>query len=243
MAENTPEAAVAPEAKTEAPDINTNTEPQAPEQKPEAPDMHGFTSDQLADMKKFFDANGGYEKLKSKLSNPEPRPETPAQTQPEAPQAPQTPEQPQAPTSPQTPPADAVTNDMIMTQYYFESLSRQEKYAPIAKEIADGSLLKEMASLGIDIHNPDGSFNDGKINAYLSLKAQTVPAKQTSAEPDASAAPTVDYVDVGDKITSMEQARAIMRQPGHPKMNDAYEYLRGELNPKKDSGQNIKPAV
>ena len=72
MAEPTDAPAEAPKApESEANPTPTNTEQKAPEQKAEAPDMHGFTSEQLAEMKKFYDANGGFEKVKSKISNPE----------------------------------------------------------------------------------------------------------------------------------------------------------------------------
>ena len=64
--ENTPEAAgVAQAPQTEA-TPTTNPEPA------QAPDMHGFTSDQLADIDKFFKANGGFDAIKSKISNPSP---------------------------------------------------------------------------------------------------------------------------------------------------------------------------
>lgn len=247
MAENMPEA---PAETTQVPAseaTNTNPEPQAPEQKPV--DL-GLTSEQAERFSKFIEANGGFDsafkKLKTDVSTPDPKPETPAQTQPEASQAPQTPEQPQEPTSPQQPtppPAGAVTQQEMMDQYYFEQKSKQEKYASIAKEIAGGSLLKEMGALGIEIHNPDGSYNDAKINAYLDIKAQTVPAKQTSAEPDASPAPTVDYANVGDKITSMDQARKVLSQSGHPMFQQAADFLRNELNPQKESGQKDQPVV
>ena len=72
--ENTPEAAgVAQAPQTEAtPIINSTPAPaQIQTSAPVAPDMHGFTSDQLADMKKFFDSQGGYEKVKSRISNPQ----------------------------------------------------------------------------------------------------------------------------------------------------------------------------
>ena len=65
-------AGAAPAPQTEATPI-TNPTPEtvsAPAQP--AVDMHGFTSEQLADMRKFYDANGGYDKVKSRISNPEP---------------------------------------------------------------------------------------------------------------------------------------------------------------------------
>ena len=73
---DTPEApAEAPKApeSVETPTTTNNNEP-APVQTSapaQSPDMHGFTSEQLADMKKFFDNNGGFDAIKSKISNPE----------------------------------------------------------------------------------------------------------------------------------------------------------------------------
>ena len=93
--DNTPNEApaAAPAAESVAtPNTNENTS-----QAPAMPDMHGFTSEQLADMKKFFDNNGGFDKIKARISNPEPKPvEQPAQpVQQQAPVQPQQPQQPQ----------------------------------------------------------------------------------------------------------------------------------------------------
>ena len=74
MADTPNEAPVAPEAKSEATPTNTNPEQAKEQEAPAAPDMHGFTSEQLADMQKFFQANGGYDKVKSRISNPTPAP-------------------------------------------------------------------------------------------------------------------------------------------------------------------------
>lgn len=233
--ENNPEAAGAAQApQTEATPINTNQE-QAPAQAPVAPDMHGFTSEQLADMQKFFQANGGYEKVKSRISNP-----TPAQAEE---QKPVEPAQPVEPVSrPYVPPEGAITQQEIFAKTYFDSLASQEKYAGIAKEISSGAVLKEMADLGIRVMNQDGSINAGIVTKYLDRIAQTVPAKQSGAEPEASAAPTVDYVPVGDKIDSIDKARAVIMQDaqlrrsgqaGHPNVKMAEDYLKNLLSPDK----------
>lgn len=221
--ENNPTAAAeAPKApETEAAPQNTNPEPaQAP-----APDMHGFTSDQLADMKKFFDANGGFDKIKSKISNPTPAPE------------PEKKEEPASHT--QTEPAykapqGAITAQEFLAQQYFKALAGEEKYTPIAKGIENGDYLKEMAAFGINALNQDGSINDQKVRMYLDLKAQTVPAKPTGTEPDASAAPTVNYVNVGDKIENIDQAYQVIMQPNHPKSKEAEEFIKNHLNPNSD---------
>lgn len=224
--ENTPTAAAeAPKApETEAAPQNTNPEPaQAP-----APDMHGFTSDQLADMKKFFDANGGFDKIKSKISNPTPAPEPEKKEEP-------TP-QPQAqPVESQQPlPKGARTNEDLMAEYYFRTLAEKPEYAAISGDIKKGNVLAEMDRLGINYRYPNGAWNDERINEYLKLKAQTVPAKPTAAEPDASAAPTVSYVNVGDKIENIDQAYQVIMQPNHPKSKEAEEFIKNHLNPNSD---------
>lgn len=233
MAEPTDAPAPAPTGESEQTPTPTNNEPaKAPEQKVEAPDMHGFTSEQLAEMKKFYDANGGFEKVKSKISNPEKPADKPAEE-------PQKKEEPTSHT--QVQPEDVkkmgMTNDDIIAKYYFESLSKQEKYAPIAKEIESGEVLKEMANLGIQFKYPDGSWNRERINDYLDLRAKTVPAKPTESEPNMSSAPTVDYVNVGDNIENIDQAYKVIMQPGHPAMAKAEEFIKSHLNPNSQKKQ------
>lgn len=232
--EEKPEAAVTPEVKTEA-TPNTNPEPAKEQEALAAPDMHGFTSEQLADMQKFFQANGGYEKVKSKISNP-----TPAPTEEQKPVEPEKPALSQEPEY--KAPAGSITRDEYFTKRYFLDLAGEEKYAGIAKEIASGEVLKEMSSLGIRAVNQDGSINASVVNEFLDLKAKTVPAKQSSAMPEAAAAPTVDYVPVGETIRNAEEARQVIMQDsqlrargmaGHPAAQKAEEYLRNMLSPEK----------
>lgn len=225
---DTPEApAPAPTGESEATPTQTNTEPA---QAPETPDMHGFTSEELADMRKFFDANGSFEKIKSKISNPEPKPAEPVQPA----QTNEPTSQPQAPVEPETPktPAGAITAQEFLAEQYFKSLSGEEKYANIADGIRNGDYLKEMSAFGINALNADGSINDQKVRMYLDLKAQTVPAKPTETEPNASAAPTVTYTEVGDKIESLDQAYKVIMEPNHPRAKDAEEFIKNSLNKK-----------
>ena len=231
--ENAPEAPAeaqkAPES--EATPTNSNPEPA------QAPDMHGFTSEQLADMQKFFQANGGYDKVKSRISNP-----TPAPAEEQKPVEPAQPAQPVQTSAPYTPPAGAMTQGQLATKLYFESLARQDKYKEIADDITNGNVIKEMDSLGIPYVNRDGSLNPDKLFGYLDMKAKTVPAKQTSSMPEASAAPTVDYIPVGETIESMDQAQRIIMQDtqlhrqgkaGHPSVKMAEDYMREVLSGKK----------
>lgn len=234
--ENTPEAPVTPEVKSEA-TPNTNPEPAQAQEAPAAPDMHGFTSEQLADMQKFFQANGGYEKVKSRISNP-----TPAPAEEQKPvDSPIPLERPINHEPEYKAPEGSITAQEFLAKQYFGALAHEEKYAGISKEIANGELLKEMAAFNISPLNRDGSINDQMVRRYLDLKAQTVAAKQTSAVPEASAAPTVDYIPVGDKITSAQQASQVLLQDsqlrahglaGHPSAKLAEDYMKELLNKK-----------
>lgn len=232
------EASKAPES-----EATPTTNEQAPAS--EAPDMHGFTSDQLADMKKFFDANGGFDKIKSKISNPQPAPQT-TEAQVQNPTS-----QPQAPAEPQQPaykaPEGSITAQEFLAQQYFQGLSRDPKYEGISEQIASGDVLKEMAAFNIKPLNQDGSINDKMVRQYLDLKAQTVPAKGTGTEPNASAAPTVEYYQVqGDKITQMDDAYKILQQDmqlqaagqgHHPLISQAEEFIKTGGKPAEKSAE------
>lgn len=233
--DNTPNtaAAPAPAGETVATPTNTNTEPaKAPETN--SVDLHGFTQEDLAGMRTFIDNNGGWDKIKSRISNPEKPVEKPVENSQAEPQ------KTEEPTShTQTEPAykaprGAITAQEFLAQQYFKALAGEEKYAPIAKGIENGDYLKEMAAFGINALNQDGSINDQKVRMYLDLKAQTVPAKPTGTEPDASAAPTASYVNVGDKIENIDQAYQVIMQPNHPKSKEAEEFIKNHLNPNSD---------
>lgn len=234
--ENTPEAPAAPAESVATPNTNSNA--------PAQPDMHGFTSDDLAGMRTFIDNNGGWEKIKSRISNPEPAPAPAAAPKVEEP-APKVEEQSQQPRYEEPvyrAPAGSITAEEFLAKQYFDSLAHEEKYAAISKEIADGDVLKEMASFNIQPLNRDGSINDTMVRRYLDLKAQTVPAKQSGATPEASAAPTVDYVPVGEKINDIDQAYAVIRQDaqlkasgmaGHPNVALAEEFIKNSYKDRK----------
>ena len=233
MADTPTEAAApAPAGETVATPTNTNAEPtKAPETN--SVDLHGFTQEDLAGMRTFIDNNGGWDKIKSRISNPEKPVENPvenSQTQPQKQEEPtshtQEPVQMQAPQTPQ----GAITAQEFLAKQYFKSLAGEEKYAPIAKGIENGDYLKEMAAFGINALNQDGSINDQKVRMYLDLKAQTVPAKPTESEPNASAAPTVTYTEVGENITDINQAYKVLMEPGNPGMAKAEEFIKNHFS-------------
>lgn len=228
--ENTPEAAgAAPAPQTEATPTNSNPEPA------QVPDMHGFTSEQLADMQKFFQANGGYDKVKSRISNP-----TPAPVQEQKPVEPAQPVEPPKPAY--KAPAGSITPQEFLAQQYFGALSHEEKYAAIAKEVESGAVLRDMAAFNIHPMNEDGSINDAMVRRFLDMKAATVAARQPASMPEAGAAPTVDYVPVEGDIRDMQQAMAVLQQDsalraagmaGHPSADAAEKFMRETLNPGK----------
>lgn len=226
--ENTPEAAGAvPAPQTEATPTNSNPEPA------QAPDMHGFTSEQLADMQRFFQANGGYDKVKSRISNP-----TPAPVQEQKPVEPAQPAETLKPAY--KAPAGSITPQEFLAQQYFGALSHEEKYAAIAKEVESGAVLRDMAAFNIHPMNEDGSINDAMVRRFLDMKAATVAARQPASMPEAGAAPTVDYVPVEGDIRDMQQAMAVLQQDsalraagmaGHPSADAAEKFMRETLNP------------
>lgn len=240
MADTTPsvpaEAPVTPESIT---DTSTNSNP-APQP---APDMHGFTSEELAKMRTFFDNSGGFEAVKSKISNPQPAPQAPVQPDPQT--APAQPvSQPQAQqvgSQTQPYPEGQFTGEgftsvqELATERYFKDLARSEKYANIADQIENGSVIKEMVSMGMTPIDANYGINVDQVTRFLNLKAASVPTKPSSATPEASNAPTVDWINVGENITSREQAFNVLRQSyearsrgltDHPATAKAEEYLK-----------------
>ena len=235
--ETTPTApAEAPKAPESVADNSTNTNPEPAQ----APDMHGFTSEQLADMKKFFDNNGGFDGVKAKISNPEKVAEKPAEKTADEPA--QKTEEPTSHTQESKPeyktPQGAITAQEFLAEQYFKSLAGEEKYGNISDGIRNGDYLKEMAAFGIQPLNADGSINDQKVRMYLDLKSQTVPAKPTGDEPNANNAPTVTYTGVGEGgITSIDQAYKIIMEPGNPDAAKAEEFIKNAMNPNSQKKQ------
>ena len=240
--ENTPEAPAAPAESVATPNTNPTPAPAAAPA-PAAPDMYGFTSEQLAEMRKFYDNNGGWEKVKSRISNPAPV----QQQQPnlDATYAMKKEEDMLKAPQPEAPkyqaPAGSITRDEFLAKQYFESLAKEEKYASIAKEVESGAVLKDMAAFNIRPINQDGTINDSMVRRYLDLKAQTVVAHQTSTAPEASAAPTVDYVQFDEANMDIRKATAVLQQDsalrargmaGHPDAQKAEDFMKKILNKK-----------
>lgn len=236
MDEKAPEAPVsAPAEKSEATtptNTNSTTEASAPaveegSKTTETVDLHGFTPEQLAEMKKFYDANGGFEKVKAKISNPDPKPAEPEKPQQSA----------QVPTNNPQPTVDPNLVDArtLALEGYFERLSQTPEYAGFKDDIKNGAILKEMSAMGMTPVTDNG-VNVNQLKLFLDMKAKGMPAPQTSSEPEASPAPTVGYIPVGENIESKEQAYQVLQQnvqlkamgqAEHPATAKAKEFLKG----------------
>lgn len=232
----------APEAPTPAPadasdKTPTNTNPE-PAQAPAQPTVDlGLTSEQAEKFKTFIQNSGGFDNAFKKLKTDVSQPKGPESTV-EAPQtAPElqndkepTSHTQQAPEAFKTP-QGAITAQEFLAEQYFRSLAGEEKYANISDGIKNGDYLKEMAAFGIQPLNQDGSINDRKVRMYLDLKSQTVPAKPTETAPDASAAPTVTYTEVGENgIENIDQAYKILMEPGNANRAKAEEFIKKTFN-------------
>ena len=229
--EAAPQTAATEPIKNEAPEINAE----------QVAKYFGTDTETLGKFQKFVDANGKFDSAFSKMKTNISNPEKTAQSAPETPQTTSEPKNDNQPTShiqepaqsqaPQTP-QGAITAQEFLAKQYFKSLAGEEKYASIAKGIENGDYLKEMAAFGINALNQDGSINDQKVRMYLDLKAQTVPAKPTNSEPNASAAPTVSYTEVGENgFTDINQAYKVLMEPGNPNMAKAEEFIKNHFNP------------
>lgn len=249
--DNVPEAApqnVGTEATTtndNSPAVESTTQQQEQQINAEqVAKFFGTSADNINELTKFMDANGKFDKafktFKERISNP--APEAPkAQEEPAAQVA-----QPQAlvqeQPAPQQVPTGYMSQKEFMAQQYYNSLANQAEYAPIADKIRSGEVLNEMRKFGIQPMDKDGNINDVQAREFLSLLAKTVPAKPAAA-PEASQAPTVDYIPTNQgKIDNVQQAMQIISQSAqlkskglaeHPDVAAAKEFLKNAWNPAK----------
>lgn len=217
----------------------TPAEPaQAPAPEQQAPQLN-LTSEQAEQWNKFVSANGGFDsafsKLKSAVSNPQPKAEEPA-----APSNSNNAQvQPQPQELPKMPNGYASAQELFI-ESYFKGLAADEKYKSIADEISSGEVLKKMQQeFGINAVNEYGQVNVAQVKNYLDMYAATRPAGQTGTAP--TNIPTVNYLEV-DAVNSRDDALAIMNQTReaqakglapHPKFEEAKKFLQESIFGKK----------
>ena len=228
------EANVAPVEAPEAPKSeatpNTNTEQTEAPKVEEAPKN---TISLTEEQQKFIDANGGFEKvfskMKTSISNPQPKEEP--KVEPTVNEKLTNQPQPQA-QQPQKPAEGYITPTEIAAMQYNNMLASDEKYSQISDYIRKGEFLKDMGGMGMSSVDAQGNLNDAVIRKFLDLKAQTVPAQASTTEPTGSA-PTVEWVNVGETVETREDAMKVLAQKGHPKYEEAKRALANSILGKK----------
>lgn len=199
----------------------TETNQPTTEQTAQNPNTITLTDEQA----KFFNANGGmdkmFDRIKQAISNPQPK----VKEEEVAPAVEPVKQQVQEPTKT---PEGYITAQEYMAQQYFNNLSNQKEYEGIADAIRSGDILKEMAEFNINPTDQYGNINDTMVRKFLNLKAQTVPAQASGLE-TSSATPTVSYTEVGENILSRDEAMKILSEAGHPRHNDALEFIRKDI--------------
>lgn len=230
--ENNPVAAA---PSTEAP-INSNPAPAAPAPTeapaPAAPQAN-IPTEQIEAFNRFVSANGGFETAFSKMKAAVSRPQQPAQPQAQPMQQMQQMQQPVQQLDqhyqPRQIPKGYVTQEEIAAKQYFDGIANEENYAGISGQIRSGEIFKEMSKFGI---RPvvNGMVNDKGVRDFLDLYAKTVPAVQTSEA--VTSTPTVEYVNVGEQVSSRDDALRILQQNRslngagmHPQTEAAKAYL------------------
>lgn len=214
--------AVVPAASEATPTTSTEAAPAAP--------VANIPADQIEAFNKFVGANGGFEKafakLKNDVSNPEPKVEQPV-AQPVAPV-----QQPVQPAQPVPTPDGFITREEFEIKQYFNAMASEPQYAQIADKIRSGDMFGEMAKFGIRPMQ-NGMFDDKTVRNFFDLYAKTVPAQAPAAP--VTTTPTVDYVNVGEQITSRDDALKILSQNQtlgaqgialHPQTEAAKEFLK-----------------
>ena len=233
------EANVAPAAPqapvSETTPTNSNPAPAQPaaQPAPSAP-VANIPADKIEAFNKFIEANGGYDKafakLKSDVSSPAQQQQQPQQQQQNT--VPQRDvEYNNGQAGPYTVPKGFVTPQEVAAQQYFNNLASEEQYAPVADEIRSGQIFKEFSKFGISPVR-GGMFNDAQIRNFLDLYAKTKPATPTTET--VTSTPTVDYVNVGENVTSRDDALRILSQnqklgggiAPHPQTEAAKAYLK-----------------
>lgn len=246
--ENTPVAPTGAAPASEAP-INSNPAPAqapaTPTTPAQAPLQAAIPADRIEAFNRFVENNGGFEKAFETFKSGVSRPQNAMQpNQPHANQQQQVVPQRDVeanggqPVNPYAVPRGFVTPQEVAAQQYFNSLAAEEKYAPIANEISSGTILSEMSKFGIaPVQN--GMFNDRQIRNFLDLYAKTKPATPTTET--ITSTPTVEYVNVGEQISSRDDALKVLSQnmklgggiAPHPQTDAAKAFLKEYYGKKK----------
>lgn len=189
--------------------------------------------ERIAEFNQFLENSGGFDKAWGKFKNGVTGRKADQPAEPQTPAGEQTPTTSQATTVPQTPAEPTKlaegylsTNDLAAMAYR-DRLAAQ--YEGLGKEYFDkGTFMDEMNALGIQTVDAQGNLNDKSIRMFLDMKMKTLPPATPANA--VTTTPTVDYVPVGEKVETYDQALAIMKQSSelssrgiapHPKLEEA----------------------
>ncbi len=239
--ETTPTAAAEAPATEATPTTNTQTEAPAPAAEAPATPVADIPADKIEAFNKFVSSNGGFEKAFAKLRNDvsTPAPEAPKVETPVTP-APQEPAQPQVTKLEE---GFLSPSDIAALQYQ-NMLASDPKYEKISDYIKSDSWLKEMKAMGMTPVDGQGNLNNKVIRQFLDLKASTVAAQQPATP--VTSTPTVDYVEVGEAITDINKAYAVLQQniqlaasgrAEHPKTAEAKKFISEHFASRKNGGR------
>lgn len=232
-------APAAPAAEPNAP--AEPAEPAAPAQPADAPAPAAPTEPEVPantitltdEQKKFLDNNGGWEKFFERGKTAISRPETVEQPQQQPAQQPV-----QQPTEPPKVPSVAdgyLTPQEMNFNRYLNDIASRDEYSGIREYMSkdDGKqFFDDLAAFNIEAMDGNGNVNDAGIRRFLDLKAQTVPAQQTSVEP--TNIPTAEYFNV-DEIKTRDEAFKIIQdsiahrnagEAENPQYEAAMEFLK-----------------
>lgn len=231
----------APPASENAP-VNQSAEP-TPEQMAK---YLGTTVEGLEKAKKFYENNGGFDKVFSERKQEITTPKAQQQTQP------QPMEQTQAPAQPQQNPnsLDQEYLEARIVKDYFKDLAENPDYANIAAQLKDGTVMEEASKrFGI---NPiaNGKINEGPIKQFCDMYAKTMPAAPASAP--MTNTPTVqptgeqftgpiNTTQDALKIIQENNARVAAGQGEHAKLKEAQDFLNKGFNSRNPKQPGFQP--
>lgn len=225
--EQAPAAPIAAPPANESSSVNQPTEP-TPEQMAK---YLGTTVEGLEKAKKFYENNGGFDKVfserKKEITTPQAQ-QSQASAQPvvEAQQLPQ-----QA-TTPNGLNMEYIEGQVVKD--YFKELAEKPEYANIATQLRDGTVMEEASKrFGIQpIAN--GKINDGPLKQFCDMYSKTMPA--TPAQAPMTNTPTVQptAAEFTGPINSTQDALKVIQEHNamvsagkgdHPKYAEAQKFL------------------
>lgn len=207
----------------------------------------GTTVEGLEKAKKFYENNGGFDKVfgerKKEIS-------TPSAQQPAQPQAPA--QQPQAQ---QPNPYGRLNPDVVeanMVKSYLAELAAKPEFANISTQLLDGTVMEEAhKALGIEpIRN--GDVNREQLQYFADMYSKKFPPVPASAPqtniPTASNEPsqfTGPITSQADALRVLQESMQ-MQQAGkgqHPKFEEAKTFLNAGFKSRNPGGKEFTPWV